>query len=122
MDTSRETPLPPPEGFDAATWQFILAHRTPPADPARLLLSASRYPGVDMHRAAAQVEGWQAARRKLPSWAATGGMLKRHLAPETLERLLRNELLPGQTEEEKGLDLGALLPNLFSRGKKEGDE
>ena len=75
MDTSRETPLPPPEGFDAATWQFILTHRTPPADPARLLLSASRYPGVDMHRAAAQVEGWQAARRKLPAWAATGGML-----------------------------------------------
>ena len=54
--------------------------------------------------------------------AATGGMLKRHLAPETLERLLRNELLPDQTEEEKGLNLGALLPNLFSRGKKEGDE
>ncbi len=26
--------------------------------------------------------------------AAVGGMLKRHLAPETLERLLRNELLP----------------------------
>ena len=25
---------------------------------------------------------------------AVGGMLKRHLAPETLERLLRNELLP----------------------------
>ena len=27
---------------------------------------------------------------------AVGGMLKRHLAPETLERLLRNELLPDQ--------------------------
>ena len=26
-------------------------------------------------------------------------MLKRHLAPETLERLLRNELLPEQKEE-----------------------
>ena len=31
---------------------------------------------------------------------AVGGMLKRHLAPETLERLLRNELLPQQEEEE----------------------
>ena len=53
--------------------------------------------------------------------AAMGGMLKRHLAPETLERLLRNELLPEQTEEEKGLNLGGLF-NLFSRGRKEGDE
>ena len=53
--------------------------------------------------------------------AAVGGMLKRHLAPETLERLLRNELLPEQTEEEKGLNLGGLF-NLFSRGRKEGDE
>ncbi|MDD4716061.1 MAG: diadenylate cyclase CdaA [Oscillospiraceae bacterium] len=29
---------------------------------------------------------------------AVGGMLKRHLSPETLERLLRNELLPEKTE------------------------
>ncbi|MBM6869583.1 TIGR00159 family protein [Pseudoflavonifractor phocaeensis] len=32
---------------------------------------------------------------------AVGGMLKRHLAPETLERLLRNELLPRQESEEQ---------------------
>lgn len=31
---------------------------------------------------------------------ATGGMLKRHLMPETLENLLRNELLPRETQEE----------------------
>lgn len=31
---------------------------------------------------------------------AVGGMLKRHLAPETLERLLRNELLPKNEEDE----------------------
>ena len=31
---------------------------------------------------------------------AVGGMLKRHLTPETLERLLRNELLPEKVEEE----------------------
>ena len=29
---------------------------------------------------------------------AVGGMLKRHLAPETLERVLKNELLPKQVE------------------------
>ena len=31
---------------------------------------------------------------------AIGGMLKRHLKPETLENLLRNELLPRETQEE----------------------
>lgn len=30
---------------------------------------------------------------------ASGGMLKRHLAPETLRRLLRNELLPNELEQ-----------------------
>ena len=34
---------------------------------------------------------------------AVGGMLKRHLAPQTLERLLRNELCPEVKEEEKNL-------------------
>ena len=32
---------------------------------------------------------------------AVGGMLKRHLAPETLERLLRNELMPQSDENDK---------------------
>jgi diadenylate cyclase len=35
--------------------------------------------------------------------AAIGGMLKRHLAPETLEKLLRLELLPTDPKEGKGL-------------------
>lgn len=34
---------------------------------------------------------------------AVGGMLKRHLAPQTLERLLQNELCTEETEEEKNL-------------------
>lgn len=32
---------------------------------------------------------------------AIGGMLKRHLKPETLENILRNELVPQQDEDEK---------------------
>ena len=37
---------------------------------------------------------------------AVGGMLKRHLAPQTLERLLRNELCPAEPEDnEKSLAL-----------------
>ena len=32
---------------------------------------------------------------------AVDGMLKRHLPPQMLERLLRNELMPEQTEQRK---------------------
>ncbi len=48
---------------------------------------------------------------------AVGGMLKRHLTPETLERLLRNELLPEKVEEETTFmtKISGLL-----WGKKEG--
>ena len=47
---------------------------------------------------------------------AVDGMLKRHLAPETLERLLRNELMP--TEKEDDTSLLKKLSARF-RGKKE---
>ena len=50
-------------------------------------------------------------------------MLKRHLAAETLERLLRNELLSENQTEKKGVQLFPLLGQLFGRGKKkEGDQ
>lgn len=52
--------------------------------------------------------------------AAVGGMLKRHLAPETLERLLHNELM-ADTEEEKKSPSSHLFNLLQSRGKK-GEE
>ena len=52
--------------------------------------------------------------------AAVGGMLKRHLAPETLERLLRNELMNGDREEKKAPQL-PLVNLIFGRGKKEED-
>ena len=50
---------------------------------------------------------------------AVGGMLKRHLAPETLERLLRNELLPERENDEaaSNFKLGNLLR--FGKGKKQ---
>ncbi len=53
--------------------------------------------------------------------AAVGGMLKRHLAPETLERLLRNELLNDKQEEKKGGQL-PLVGLLMSGSRKEGDQ
>ena len=36
---------------------------------------------------------------------AVGGVLKRHLAPQTLEKLLRNELCPEDTQQEENLVL-----------------
>ena len=48
---------------------------------------------------------------------AVGGMLKRHLAPETLERLLRNELLPEREDTETAPKFK--LANLLRAGKGE---
>ena len=52
--------------------------------------------------------------------AAVGGMLKRHLAPETLERLLRNELLNDNEKEKKSGQI-PLLGQIFGT-RKEGDQ
>ncbi len=51
---------------------------------------------------------------------ALGGMLKRHLKPETLGQLLRNELIP-QPEEEVAKPRFALLDLLRPRRKEEQD-
>ena len=53
---------------------------------------------------------------------AVGGMLKRHLAPETLERLLRNELMPEkeQTEAPSKFKFKTLLRG--GKGEKQNGE
>ena len=53
--------------------------------------------------------------------AAVGGMLKRHLAPETLKRLLHNELMSDAQEEKKPPQI-TLINQLFGWGRKEGDQ
>jgi len=54
---------------------------------------------------------------------AVGGMLKRHLAPETLERLLRKELLPEETVKSSPMDLWNNLNHILKRNKsKKGDQ
>ena len=50
---------------------------------------------------------------------AVGGMLKRHLAPQTLERLLRNELCPAEKENEQNLAL--ILKQKLQKKDKEGN-
>jgi len=51
--------------------------------------------------------------------AAVGGMLKRHLAPETLERLLRNELLNDEDQKEKRSSLAPLRTWIRGGDRKE---
>ena len=55
------------------TLQFIRLHRID--DVRSLALQAGRHPGVDMPAAVTQIAGWQAARTKIPTWAATDGIL-----------------------------------------------
>lgn len=50
---------------------------------------------------------------------AVGGMLKRHLAPQTLERLLRNELCPADAPKDENLVL-KLRQKLHKKGKGNG--
>jgi len=50
---------------------------------------------------------------------AVGGMLKRHLAPETLEKLLRSELMPASETEKK--NLATKVISVLKPANKKGD-
>ena len=55
-------------GKNAQEKRFILTHRN--ESPTELALQAARYPDFDMPFVINQIEGWQTARKKLPTWAA----------------------------------------------------
>lgn len=59
--------------IDEHTWAFIRDHAGD--DVRQLALQAARYPLVDMRVAATQIEGRRLAMTKLPSWAATEGVI-----------------------------------------------
>ena len=59
--------------IDKETAEFIAAHRND--DVRTLALQAKRYPTVDIREAVTQIEGWKHAKEKLPTWAATEGIL-----------------------------------------------
>ncbi len=59
--------------IDKATQLFIKEHQSD--DPRTLSLQAAKYPDVNMRMAATQIEGFQTAKKKLPTWAATEGLL-----------------------------------------------
>lgn len=54
------------------TDEFIASHRND--DVRRLALKYQGTEGVNLTFALEQIAGWQTARRKLPSWAATDGL------------------------------------------------
>lgn len=56
-----------------ATEQFILDHRHD--DVRRLAFLGDKHPEVDMPYALDQIQGWQTACHKLPTWAATDGIV-----------------------------------------------
>ena len=58
--------------MNTETFDFARFHRED--DVRALALSAPRKAAVDLPLALQQIQGWQTARRKLPSWAATDGL------------------------------------------------
>lgn len=54
--------------------------------------------------------------------ASMGGMLKRHLAPETMERLLRKELIADNQEDDKAVKTLPILNFVLNWIKKGGEE
>lgn len=60
---------------------FVLNHRS--EDPRMLALRSSKYSDIDMRSAVVQISGWQVARKKLPLWADTEGVVfPEHLSME----------------------------------------
>lgn len=53
---------------------------------------------------------------------AVGGMLKRHLAPQTLEKLLHNELCPKETENKETKSAWQMLKKHFTKKETDGNE
>lgn len=64
-----------------ATLEYVRKHRE--EDVSQLALHAGQTNGVNLPWALNQIAGWQMARRKLPSWAATEGIVyPQHLSLE----------------------------------------
>ena len=67
-------------GMKSEVREFIREHRE---DDVRALALKKVPDGVNLQEALVQIAGWQSARHKIPSWAATEGILyPRHLSME----------------------------------------
>lgn len=52
---------------------------------------------------------------------AMEGMLKRHLAPETLERMLKSQLCPDELKQDAWLEKARKLKDKWTKGKEDSD-
>lgn len=59
--------------LSSETLEFIRLHRMD--DVRTLALQAAKYKNIDLPQALQQIAGWQTARRKLPHWSETEGVL-----------------------------------------------
>ena len=59
--------------INEATWEYVRRYRAD--DVRKLALQGSHNPDVDLTLALQQIAGYQTARRKLPSWADTEGII-----------------------------------------------
>lgn len=84
------------------TVEFIAANRN--GDIRNLALQQKRWPEVDMPFALDQIAGWQKARTKIPTWAATDGLT---YPPRLSMEQCSSEL----TARYKAKVAGRLLPN-----------
>lgn len=101
------------------TSEYILLHRND--DVRQLALNAPKDSETDIKHALEQIAGWQAARRKLPAWAATEGIIyPPHISMEQCSSektaLYKAELalrLAGETDNtDCGKDNSAMLTDL----------
>ncbi|MBR5351431.1 MAG: SAM-dependent methyltransferase [Prevotella sp.] len=95
--------------MNEATKRFVDAHRA--EDVRALALQTVKDPAVDLSFALNQIKGWQIARKKIPTWAATDSILYPvHLSMEQCsseqtarykqqlcKRLLEHPSVPGET-------------------------
>lgn len=71
--TRRILPLTVNTILNEATWAFVREHAA--ADVRQLALRGCKDASVDFAQALQQIHGWQTARKKLPTWAATEGIV-----------------------------------------------
>lgn len=107
------------------TQEFIDKNRE--ADTRQLALQAKRYADIDFTFALNQIAGWQTARKKLPAWADTKGIIyPPHISMEQCSSeptaLYKTSLLNSLPEVEQFVDLTGGFGVDFSYMSKAADK
>lgn len=89
---------------------FIRNHRN--EDVRELMLRYQTAPDFDIHYVAVQIKGWQMAQKKLPTWAATDGIIyPKHLSMEQCSSEL--------TAQYKGEVMARIVKSLMTDNQNE---